>query len=91
MKEYCKQAGVSLKIATHGLRHSTSELYMEHGASRDDINALFNHSSNEVTERYIHDKSRRRQSISKIADNIVLFPVGADHFEKKSEIAPDHF
>ena len=33
-------------IGSHSLRHSSSELWMEHGASRDDLRMLFTHSVN---------------------------------------------
>lgn len=73
LKKYCKEIGISSKFATHNLRHSTSELYMEHGASRDDLRSLFAHSSNSVTDIYIHDKDRRSKKISSIAKGIKLF------------------
>ena len=69
LKRYCTQAGVPV-IPTHGLRHSTSELYMAHGASRDDLRLLFAHSCSSVTDRYVHDKGRR---LDQVAENVFLF------------------
>lgn len=66
---YCGQAEVPT-ISTHGLRHSSSELYMAAGASRDDLRLLFAHSCSSVTDRYVHDKGRR---LDTVADNVVLF------------------
>jgi len=51
-------------IGTHGLRHSTSELYMAHGATADDLRRLFAHSSPRVTDRYLHDRGSRLKEIS---------------------------
>ena len=70
LNQYCVDAGVPV-IATHGLRHSTSELYQTYGASRDDLRQLFAHSSVSTTERYIHRKS---ESLEKVATVIELFP-----------------
>ncbi|MBI3556093.1 MAG: site-specific integrase [Deltaproteobacteria bacterium] len=69
LQRYCHQAGVRV-ITTHGLRHSTSELYMAHGATRDDLRILFAHSSSSVTDRYVHDQGRR---LDEVANNVVLF------------------
>jgi integrase len=70
LKRYCQEAGVPV-IATHGLRHSTSELYQTYGASREDLRQLFAHSSVTTTERYIHHKG---DSLEKVAKVIQLFP-----------------
>ncbi len=43
VKTYCEELGITV-LGTHGLRHSTSELYMSHGATRDDLRSLFAHS-----------------------------------------------
>jgi integrase len=74
LKSYCKEAGVTM-IATHGLRHSTSGIYMANGATRDDLYRLFKHSSPSVTERYIHDKGERVQQVAQL---IRLFPASDD-------------
>ena len=58
LRRLCEKAGVT-PISTHGLRHSSSELYMAAGASRDDLRLLFAHSCSSVTDRYVHDKGRR--------------------------------
>jgi integrase len=63
LRRYCKAAGVP-SISTHGLRHSSSELYMSAGASRDDLRMLFAHSSSGVTDRYVHDKGRRLDDVA---------------------------
>ncbi|MBI3557959.1 MAG: tyrosine-type recombinase/integrase [Deltaproteobacteria bacterium] len=65
LKRYCTDAGVP-EIATHGLRHSTSGIYMAHGATRDDMYRLFKHSSPAVTERYIHDRGERVNEVAKV-------------------------
>lgn len=75
LKKYCSELNVPV-VATHGLRHSTSELYIHHGATRDDLRRLFAHSSPTVTDRYVHD---RGTNLEKIAQVIQLFPVVRDH------------
>lgn len=70
LRRYCKQLAIPL-IGTHGLRHSTSTLYLSHGATRDDIRQLFAHSDSSVTERYIH---HRGSNLEKVAQVIRLFP-----------------
>ncbi len=57
-------------IGTHGLRHSTSELYMTYGATADDLQELFVHSSSRVTDRYRHG---RGSHLKEIAGSIKLF------------------
>ncbi len=70
LEQFCREAGVR-SIATHGLRHSSSEVWMEAGASRDDLRILFAHQDSKTTDRYIHDRGDR---LSKVADVLQLFP-----------------
>lgn len=70
LKRYCREAGVKV-LSSHGLRHSCSEIYMENGASRDDLRMLYNHSTSAVTDGYIHDKGER---VGRVAQVIRLFP-----------------
>ncbi len=82
VRKYCRELGLPL-IGTHGLRHSTSELYMHHGATADDLQTLFAHSCRRVTERYVHN---RGSSLERVANAIRLFPNESDpkvtHFQK---------
>ncbi|OFZ80665.1 MAG: hypothetical protein A2583_13605 [Bdellovibrionales bacterium RIFOXYD1_FULL_53_11] len=78
LQRYCREAEVTM-ISTHGLRHSSSELYMAAGASRDDLRLLFAHSCSSVTDRYVHDKGRR---LDKVADNVLLFSRVSQEFPK---------
>ncbi len=71
LKKYCQEAKIK-SIATHGLRHSTAELWMQHGAGRDDIRAMFAHSSSEVTDRYIHRQSAKQ--LERFSNTVRLFP-----------------
>jgi integrase len=70
LKRFCQEAGIPV-IATHGLRHSCSEVWMEAGATRDDLRMLYAHGDNSTTDRYIHDRGTR---LGKIADVIELRP-----------------
>jgi len=74
VKEYCEKLEIPV-VGTHGLRHSTSELYMSHGATRDDLRALFAHSSLKVTERYLHGKDT---NLEKVTNVIQLFKKESD-------------
>ena len=69
LKKYCNELGINV-ISTHGLRHTTSEIYLNSGGSRDDLRILFNHSSQQVTDIYTHDKGDRLQAV---ANKIELF------------------
>lgn len=42
LKRYCKKLGLDV-TGTHTLRHSTAEIYLENGATRDDIRRLLGH------------------------------------------------
>ena len=75
LKLYCSELGIPV-LSTHGLRHSTSELYIHHGATRDDLRRLFAHSTPAVTDRYVHD---RGTNLEKIANVLRLFPASHDH------------
>jgi len=66
---YCKELGSS-RIGTHGLRHTTSELYLSHGATKVDLRRLFAHSSGGVTDRYTHERGTH---LEKISNSIQLF------------------
>lgn len=70
LKQYCEALGLP-SIATHGLRHSTSELYIHHGATRDDLRRLFAHSTPAVTDRYVHN---RGTNLERVANVIRIFP-----------------
>ena len=58
-------------IATHGLRHSASDVYRANGAAKDDLQKLYGHSSSAVTSRYIHDKG---QQLSEVSQKIRVLP-----------------
>lgn len=70
---YCKALGLPI-IGTHGLRHSTSSLYLSNGASKEDIRTLMAHSSDRVTERYVHHNDTKLDRVAKV---IRLFPEGS--------------
>lgn len=65
LKKYCRELELPI-IGTHGLRHSTSEIYMSHGASRDDLRQLFAHSSTSVTDRYVRDRASNLEKVSNV-------------------------
>jgi integrase len=80
LKRYCKELEIPT-ITSHGLRHSTSEIYMSHGASRDDLRQVFAHSSATVTDRYIRD---RASNLEKVSNVIRLFKNDEPVLESKT-------
>ncbi|MCX6102808.1 MAG: tyrosine-type recombinase/integrase [Proteobacteria bacterium] len=68
-RRYCLEVEIP-QVGTHGLRHSTSELYMAHGATRDDLRQLFAHSSIETTDRYVHNSGN---TLHRVIQKISLF------------------
>lgn len=78
LKGLCREVGIK-GVSIHGLRHSSSELWMEHGASRDDLRLLFAHADSATTDRYVHDRGSR---LHKVADVIELFPDRAKGSQK---------
>ena len=63
LKRLCKSAGVK-KITTHELRHTCSELWINFGASAEDIRRLLNHKSLNSTKSYIHRTEFRLQKLA---------------------------
>jgi len=59
----CKRAGVK-RITPHELRHSCTELYVQAGASSEDLRRLLNHKSLSATIRYMHRTDERLQGIA---------------------------
>ena len=72
LRRYCRELRIP-EIGTHGLRHSTSAVYLQHGATKDDLQALFARSDMSVTERYTHGVMSNLQRVSNV---IKLFPDG---------------
>ena len=64
----CQQAGVP-RVTPHELRHSCTELYIEKGASIEDIRRLLNHKDSETTQRYIPKSS---PNLRQFASEIVM-------------------
>lgn len=59
----CSKAGVK-RITPHELRHSCTELYVQEGASIEDLRRLLNHSCSSVTERYVHRTDDRLNALA---------------------------
>lgn len=69
LRRLCKAAQVP-EVTPHELRHSCTELYVQAGASAEDIRRLLNQSSLTATARYMH---RTDERLSGIAAK-VMFP-----------------
>jgi len=82
---YCSELKIP-SIGTHGLRHSTSELYLSHGATRDDVRQLLGHASPSTTERYMHG---RNPSLDKVSNVIRLFSEKNTKMEHASDFDRD--
>jgi integrase len=59
----CNEAGVP-RVTPHELRHSCTELYVQHGASAEDVRRLLNQKSLSATARYIHRTDPRLQALA---------------------------
>jgi integrase len=63
LKRMCRAAGVK-EMEPHELRHSCTEIYIQAGASTEDIRRLLNHKSLTSTKGYIHRTDERLNSIA---------------------------
>jgi len=61
----CAKAGVK-RITPHEMRHTTSEIWYECGASEEDVRRLLNQKSSSTTKRYIHRSDERLKGIAKL-------------------------
>jgi len=69
LEKFCKEVKVT-RITPHELRHSCTELYMEAGASAEDVRRLLNQSSLTATWRYIHRTNDRLTGIAEQVKNV---------------------
>jgi integrase len=79
LRRACREAGVP-EVTPHELRHSCTELYVQAGATAEDIRRLLNQSSLTATARYMHRTEARLNSIAE--------RVGAPASESSSQIVP---
>lgn len=63
LRRLCIAAGVP-SVTTHELRHSCTELWIQTGASQEDIRRLLNHRSLTATRRYIHRTDERLSALA---------------------------
>lgn len=63
LRRLCDEAGVR-RVTPHELRHSCTELYVQAGASAEDIRRLLNQSSLTATARYMHRTDERLSGIA---------------------------
>jgi integrase len=63
LPRFCKRAGVT-RVTPHELRHSCTELYVQAGASAEDVRRLLNQKSLTATARYMHRTDERLKSIA---------------------------
>lgn len=70
LKAYCVELELPM-VTSHGLRHSTAAIYLSHNATKDDIRELLAHSSEAVTQRYIHHQGTNLEAVAKV---IRMFP-----------------
>lgn len=65
MRKVCARLKVPIKNS-HGLRHSCTELWVNAGATAEDLRRLLNHKSLDATAGYIHRTDDRLKRISKL-------------------------
>lgn len=68
LKRLCKENGLPI-VTPHELRHSSTELYVENGASVEDIRRLLHHKSGATTMRYIHRSDERLNGLAEKVGN----------------------
>ena len=68
LKSFCRELGLR-EVTPHELRHSCTELYIEQGASEEDIMRLLNQKNSSVTRRYIH---RTPERLARVAAQITV-------------------
>ena len=59
----CEEAQIP-KVSPHELRHTCTEIWIQMGASIEDIRRLLSHKSAETTQRYIHRTDDRLLSLA---------------------------
>lgn len=64
LKKLCKKHNFPL-LTPHGLRHTTSGMWNEKGARKDDLKDLYNHKHDSTTERYNHSVPDRLVHLAK--------------------------
>jgi integrase len=70
VRRLCKGAGVKV-ISPHEMRHSTSELWVDMGATEADIMKLLCQKDSRTTRRYMHRTDRR---LAELAKNVGMVP-----------------
>ena len=71
LKTLCKAIGVT-PITPHELRHTSSEIYVQSGASAEDIRRLLNHSDLSATKHYMHRTDERLNAIASVVGSNTL-------------------
>lgn len=59
----CAEAQVT-RLTPHELRHTATGMYLDEGATIEDVRKLLNHSSMAMTMTYIHDADKRLKEIA---------------------------
>lgn len=88
----CQRAGLP-RVTPHELRHSCTELWVQAGASAEDIRRLLNHKSMEVTKRYMHRTDNRLGQISTLVSEALQdstsFTKNFTNVKKQAELAAE--
>lgn len=63
LKKLCRKAGVP-EVSPHILRHSCTEMFVQEGATQEDLRRLLNHKSGATTLRYMHRTDGRLSAIA---------------------------
>lgn len=75
LKRLCETAGVPV-VTPHELRHTSTELWVQQGATEEDIRRLLNHASASTTRRYMHRTEERLTALGTNLGNSASFPNG---------------
>lgn len=82
----CREAGVP-KMTGHELRHSCTEIWVEAGATSEDLRRLLNHANASTTMNYIHRTDSRLQALG---DRIGEGPMFHPEFQNWNKEAESH-
>jgi len=76
LRRLCQSHGLTV-VTPHELRHSATELWVEQGATEEDIVRLLNHSSAASVRRYLHRSPDRLKKIASVIDISLPTPIPA--------------
>lgn len=84
----CRDAGLP-RVTTHELRHSSTEIWVQAGATTEDIRRLLHHRSVTTTMNYIHRTDDRLRALAARVDSGTMFPNSFPNGNKEPYAKPE--